>query len=449
MTLKGEIDKTDEENAIAASDSTPLVSRRERLVIRIKGGAPVRALLAFKTPSNLLTTSTYGAVIEAEARALLQLQHPCIPELFEFHNKLDQAYYTIRDLGYESLNSFLSVPAQGSFTFQLAASKRLSEVAKLSLIADCASALSSAHKAGCCHGQLSAADLFIVKERLLLTGFGRPLSSEEPLAADALDAWAPERQTGAPLGQATDRFAWGTFAFRILAGELPFHSSSQSEVGDSEDMQLNEAAIDSGIKALKTSALFDRPEYREFLIALRKSLSFAPEHRSVDLELISSSLQGLLQESPTEPDPSQTSSGAWLSIIKNWRLYAFALFLLIPMAFFWSRGSAIHQQSLPKPPALQAGEISKSGSLQLKVLAKPWAHIFIEGRQVQTTPFARPLVLSPGRHEIILEHPSAPREVRVVEGAEGELITLSVQMRVKKAINWQELEMQAPLEDSP
>jgi serine/threonine-protein kinase len=64
------------------------------------------------------------------------------------------------------------------------------------------------------------------------------------------------------------------------------------------------------------------------------------------------------------------------------------------------------------------------------VVAHPWAHVFVDGQQRETTPFARPLKLSPGTHYIRLEHPNAPPEKRTVSLAVGEGVLLEVDMKV-------------------
>jgi eukaryotic-like serine/threonine-protein kinase len=67
---------------------------------------------------------------------------------------------------------------------------------------------------------------------------------------------------------------------------------------------------------------------------------------------------------------------------------------------------------------------------ELRVVAHPWAHVFVDGQQRETTPFARPLKLSPGTHYVRLEHPNAPPERRTVTMAVGEGVLLEVDMKV-------------------
>jgi serine/threonine-protein kinase len=67
----------------------------------------------------------------------------------------------------------------------------------------------------------------------------------------------------------------------------------------------------------------------------------------------------------------------------------------------------------------------------VRVLARPWAHVVVDGQFVETTPFARAIPLAPGTHHVTLKHPAAPDERRTVRLAPGERVVLDVTMRVK------------------
>jgi hypothetical protein len=56
--------------------------------------------------------------------------------------------------------------------------------------------------------------------------------------------------------------------------------------------------------------------------------------------------------------------------------------------------------------------------------------VFVDGQQRETTPFARPIRLSPGTHYVRLEHPGAVEERRTLSLAAGESVLLEVDMKV-------------------
>jgi serine/threonine-protein kinase len=75
-------------------------------------------------------------------------------------------------------------------------------------------------------------------------------------------------------------------------------------------------------------------------------------------------------------------------------------------------------------------ELAPASPGYLRVLATPWAEVWIDGQRVEVTPFARAIPLPPGTHYVTLVHPGAPAEKRSVAIAPGETRTLDVVMAV-------------------
>jgi eukaryotic-like serine/threonine-protein kinase len=67
----------------------------------------------------------------------------------------------------------------------------------------------------------------------------------------------------------------------------------------------------------------------------------------------------------------------------------------------------------------------------LRVVATPWAEVWIDGEHVETTPFARPIPLSAGTHYVTLRHPKAAPEKRTINVVSGETLTLDVSMQLE------------------
>jgi serine/threonine-protein kinase len=87
-------------------------------------------------------------------------------------------------------------------------------------------------------------------------------------------------------------------------------------------------------------------------------------------------------------------------------------------------------------------------ALLLRVVATPWAHVLVDGEHLETTPFARPLALTPGKHLVRLEHPNAAPEERIVEGRAGQAVLLNVQMHVERPLTL-DAPREIPEENSP
>ena len=81
----------------------------------------------------------------------------------------------------------------------------------------------------------------------------------------------------------------------------------------------------------------------------------------------------------------------------------------------------------PLPAVLREGEATaRAGQLQL--FADPWAEVYIDGQWVETTPFARPLNLRPGRRFIELRNPHYQPLRQVVDILPGQLQALHLTM---------------------
>jgi serine/threonine-protein kinase len=75
-------------------------------------------------------------------------------------------------------------------------------------------------------------------------------------------------------------------------------------------------------------------------------------------------------------------------------------------------------------------ELAPASPGYLRVLATPWAEVWVDGQRLEVTPFARAIPLPPGTHYVTLVHPSAPSEKRSVAIVPGETRTLDVVMAV-------------------
>jgi hypothetical protein len=73
----------------------------------------------------------------------------------------------------------------------------------------------------------------------------------------------------------------------------------------------------------------------------------------------------------------------------------------------------------PKPPGF------------LKVLVEPWADVYVDGKLVDTTPFARALSIPEGVHQVALKNPYYVEENRKVMIKRGTTETLKIALAKK------------------
>ena len=106
-------------------------------------------------------------------------------------------------------------------------------------------------------------------------------------------------------------------------------------------------------------------------------------------------------------------------------LFGVSLLLLAGGGLLSSWLESVHPAAPPAPPLWTA-----ANGAELLVVAEPWAHVFVDGAQLETTPFAAPLRLTAGEHFVRLEHPAAPPEQRRLSLAAGQRVVLEVLMQV-------------------
>jgi serine/threonine-protein kinase len=73
----------------------------------------------------------------------------------------------------------------------------------------------------------------------------------------------------------------------------------------------------------------------------------------------------------------------------------------------------------PKPPGF------------LKVLVEPWADVYVDGKLIDTTPFARGLSIPEGEHKVELKNPFYVDETRKIVIKRGATEILKVALAKK------------------
>lgn len=169
----------------------------------------------------------------SEARAVNQIRHRNIIDIFSFSQLPDgRHYYVMEYLPGEPLDEYLSEAG------------RLTLAETLPLLRGIARALDAAHEAGIAHRDLKPENIYLVDEdgvlspKLLDFGVAKLLTNET-------EKWHKTR-TGAPIGtpyymspeqargrnvdHRTDIYALGVVAFKMLTGEVPFDGEGYMDI---------------------------------------------------------------------------------------------------------------------------------------------------------------------------------------------------------------------------
>jgi len=394
-------------------------------------GRPVRVL---QLGRGILPSSPLAGALRRQAQGLAALDHPAIVRLFEYREDETTLALVVESTLDQTLADLLDRPLEVEAVRAIG----------LSL----ARALAHAHGRGIVHGHLGSDVVRLDREgRLKLEGFGGTvgLAEAEPIEPVGRAGLAPETTIGEQPSAASDLFALGAILYQALAGITPF--------GDPKDAKYPSRVRNDA----PTPLVRLRPEAPLALRQLvERCLSKVPAERPADAAQLVASLAAL---STTPPE------GALLAELVRRRWVAEPAHVpLVPEAakrqVRWrppltlllvaSMGAGVASlawflkadaEQAPRPD-LSLQTIQNPDAMLLRVVATPWAHVVVDGIHRETTPFAEPIRLGPGRHHVRLEHPNAAPEERVVEGVSGQAILLDVRMSVQRP-------PQSPISESP
>ena len=431
------------------------------------------ALKALKT--QISPTSSFGEQLDREAKILRDLAHPNVVLL------LDSARTA-------SGRPFLVLEnVEGPSLHQLLAKKRVLGVeAALAVATGICAALEHVHERGVVHRDVKPSNVLVttsgvvkmidfgiaqrVRTASLSDAFGTEgITPSGRIAPEAVkDAFgtpaymSPEQILGDFVDGRSDLFSLGVVLYQMLSGSRPFEAPAKDDGGSggsggSRSSRPPAATDRSAAQRIRRDApahLRERAPHvprsveRIVMRLLEKSPNERYANASDVLERLQRELRALTRDDPASvvrgalvetgfATAGKKSEGAAPAASRKGinAPRAFMGHALILLAFaigvFAIEGGSAARSGLEagnRPLELIPGEAGG-----LRVLATPWAHVSVDGQQVETTPFARPIPLSAGKHWITLTHPDAPPVEREITVARSETVTLDVTMAVGTA----------------
>jgi tRNA A-37 threonylcarbamoyl transferase component Bud32 len=161
--------------------------------------------------------------LRTEAKLAGSLRHPGIVDVFDYGEHID---------GDGRATPYLVMPLVDGVTLSdiLASRGSLPLGETMSIVAEMASALQTAHAAGIVHRDLKPANVMLTASgRVMILDFGiaRSTGGESLTQTGALvgtaDYLSPEQAAGHPATYASDLYALGVVAYTCLTGATPFH----------------------------------------------------------------------------------------------------------------------------------------------------------------------------------------------------------------------------------
>ena len=236
-----------------------MIGGRYRLDKQLGAGAMAEVWLAVDTQLGrevavkLLRGDADPARFEREARAVASLSHPNIARLYDYGEADGRPYMVFEHL------------PGGTLEDRLQTATPLADAETERIAAEVADGLAHAHEHDLVHRDLKPANIVFDGEgRAKISDFGiaRVTGADTLTEAGTLIGTAaymsPEQASGEPVTPASDVYSFGVILYRLLAGRLPFESTSAVDL---VRRQLHEEA--APISALRPDAPRRSPRSRK------------------------------------------------------------------------------------------------------------------------------------------------------------------------------------------
>ncbi|HEX4448154.1 MAG TPA: serine/threonine-protein kinase [Polyangiaceae bacterium] len=404
---------------------------------------PLGRTVALKVlKSTIAPDSPFAGQLAREARVLASLSHPNVGQLYAFSK---------RESGMHLVLEFVD-----GFSLVGIAKKRptLPPDAVAVIGAAVARGLAHAHERGVVHRDIKPANILVSRRgEVKVFDFGiaqRASRSDEPLpmsplrletiAAFGTPAYmAPEQILGEGVDARSDLFSLGVVLYQLLCGARPFERGDEGEQRPAAHRIRRDPPIPLHRRAPDVPAALERIVMRAIqkLPADRFQSAEAMAEPLEEMAVGRTGLRGqalLTRALENAGLVTATDAGDGPALVRRKRTsprVAIAGLAALGVAVAVS-GAVLQATAHREGDAAGARplELLPGSPGYLRVLATPWAEVWIDGQRVDVTPFDRPLPLPEGTHYVTLVHPSAPVEKRTIAIVHGETRTIDAVMNV-------------------
>lgn len=390
--------------------------------------------------------SPAAALLAREAKVLARLEHEGVLRLYDFASEAGAVFLVTEDV-------------RGASLAELVRAGKVEPPAAAAIALAVALAVGHAHERGVTVRALRPEAIVVTPlGALKLVDFAEAVLADDeatsapvvPLdAGESLerpDYMAPEQILGEPSDARADVWSLGVILHELLAGERPFAAEGRRAVAQrirgGAPSPLPEGvprALERVVSRCFAKAPDDRFEdARAVAGALDEALEAMRRGKPAAL-IVRALARAKLGDEPSRPEGASAQleeapargpdviRAAWsLGVVLGLIAVGGALIQLLGEAAPTAPASAITEGTAAPLPQ------GASGRGSLRVVARPWAEVYLDGELLDVTPIARPLLVTPGRHFVTFRHPYAPDEQRSIKIAAGQTVLLDVNMRVER-----------------
>jgi len=393
--------------------------------------------------SSVAAESQFAIRFEREALSVAALQHENIIHIYDFHKDGGNFFIVMEfvegiDL-YDLLDRCTALPAEISAIIAM-------QVAR---------ALDYAHYRGIIHRDIKPANIMISKQggvKLMDFGIARDQSfgdlTETGTGLGTPSYMSPEQILGDKLDFRSDIFSLGIVLYQMATGRKPFIEDEQKSVMHKIRLEKYPSPrklnpdIPRELERIMgtTMAKMPRDRYRstqDLVLALERFIS-----RRVDMNYHARLVlflrnQGIISEEEAEgylhpavvgyARPETVAAGGDVTLRRvvraNGVAVAVAAFLTMLIQLLPIGADARGPMQLVITPS-QTAPVG-----YLKVVANPWAEVWVDGLKLEVTPVARRLPVPIGTHKVEFRNPFCTTETREITILRDETTQLRVDLR--------------------
>jgi hypothetical protein len=391
---------------------------------------------------TIAPTSPFAAQLEREARVLADLCHPNIGLLYAFSKSEARMHLVLEYVDGFSLATLVKKRPN----------VRPDCVAAIG--AAVARGLAHAHARGIVHRDIKPANILVTRRGgVKIFDFGiaqRAHADDEPVPLSPIrleDAAAfgtpaymsPEQILGESVDARSDVFSLGVVLYQLVCGARPFERGDETDRRPAAHRIRREPPIPLHRRAPNVPIALERIIMRA-IEKLPLDRFQTAESIAEGLEELATSRAGLRGEQlvvlALEHAGLVVAPDAASAEVPSRQKRASVRRSIGGLAFLG--GLAVVGGTFVQTTARREGEAAGAHPLELvppsqgflRVLATPWAEVWVDGQRLDVTPFARAIPLPAGTHYVTLVHPSAPLEKRTVVIVSGETRTIDAVMAV-------------------
>ncbi len=353
---------------------------------------------------------------EREAKSLANLQHENIIHVYDFHHERGAMFIVMEYV--QGIDLYDLLEKCGRLPYDVAAV----------LAMQVARALDYVHYRGIVHRDIKPANIMIARTggtKVMDFGIARDTSfgdlTEAGTGIGTPAYMSPEQVLGDKLDARSDIFSLGVVLYQMVTGKKPFVEDEKKSAMHKIRLEKHESArsvnpdVPRELNNIIDRCLEKQPRDRwrsaqHMVMALERFLAKHVEmnhHARLVLFLKS---QGVITELEAEEYLNPAALGAGAGALQQPNLQARNMVRAGAVAHGVALGvlllflGLIHVAPLGATPRTQTVHEKQKHPASIRIDARPWARVFLDGKPVGTTPFARPIDTFEGQHVVRFEH---------------------------------------------